>query len=499
VSTADVRGHVREALRIQWRREGVYGDLTLPEAFAAGAAASPDDQIVFAPVDGAVEVVTLSGLQDRALHRARALHADGVGAGDVVVLQAAADDVGTETLVALWMLGVVVVPLVASAGAVERAHVVDETGATAVLTVDDVHDDDDRPAVPEVLRPSPADAACILYTSGSAAAPKGVVHSHETLLAGVTAVPADGTSRFLATFPAGHVASLLGLLRPLTVGGLTVVMDRWSARHAVALIEEHRLTTSAGTPFYLRTLLDEAEQSGRDLSSLSAFLCGAASVPPSLVERAEAHGIVTWRTYGMTEHPAISAGSPLDPPEKRRLTDGRPGPGNEVRLLNPEGRDVAAGEEGEIVARGPKQFLGYQNAALDDDAFVDVSWFRTGDLGQLDPDGHLVVTDRLKDVIIRGGENISAKEVEDALVTHPAVREVAVLAVPDELWGETVCAVVLPQPGAEPDLGALRAHGSTNGLADHKLPARVIVVDDLPRTAAGKVKKRELLPPPPAG
>src|SRR5206468_3000376 len=149
----------------------------------------------------------------------------------------------------------------------------------------------------------------------------------------------------LATFPAGHVASLLGLLRPLAAGGTTVVMDRWSARHAAALIEEHRVTVSAGTPFFLATLLDEADRSGRDISSLQRFLCGAAAVPPSLVARAEAAGIVTWRTYGSTEHPAIAAGGPDDPPDKRMFTDGRVAAGNEVRLLDERGVDVATGAE----------------------------------------------------------------------------------------------------------------------------------------------------------
>ena len=316
--------------------------------------------------------------------------------------------------------------------------------------------------------------ACVLYTSGSTAAPKGVQHSHETLLCGLAAVPTDATSRMLATFPAGHVASLIGLLRPLTAGGTTVVMDRWSARAAAELIEQHRITTSAGTPFFLSTLLDQAERDGRDISSLDRFLCGAAAVPPALVERSEAAGIVTWRTYGSTEHPAISSGGPTDPPDKRRFTDGRVTPGNEVRLLDEDGHDVAPGDEGEIVARGPKQFLGYQDPATDADAFVHETWFRTGDLARFDEDGYLVVTDRVKDIIIRGGENISAREVEEVLARHPAVAEVAVCATPDEVWGEAVCAVVVPRErnaGHRP----CRCSGtsaSSAGLAPHKLPDR---------------------------
>ena len=255
-------------------------------------------------------------------------------------MQAPADLVGTQALAAVWILGAVAVPIATTASVDEVAHVVRQTGATSFVVAPEWRGRDlveatdalplhtvlvlgDRTTVasaggatvaclpsfaaaplPSNRRRDPASVACVLYTSGSTAAPKGVQHSHETLLCGLSAVPADAGSRMLATFPAGHVASLLGLLRPLSVGGTTVIMDRWSARAAVELIEAHRITTSAGTPFFLTTLLDEADRSGRDISSLQRFLCGAAAVPPALVARSEAAGIVTWRTYGSTEHPA---------------------------------------------------------------------------------------------------------------------------------------------------------------------------------------------------
>jgi acyl-CoA synthetase (AMP-forming)/AMP-acid ligase II len=321
-----------------------------------------------------------------------------------------------------------------------------------------------------------------------------VQHTHETLLFGLTFVPADSETRMLATFPAGHVAALLGLLRPLTVGGVTVVMDRWSARSAAALIEEHRLTTSAGTPFFLATLLDEAEASGRDISSLERFLCGAAAVPPALVARAEAAGIVTWRTYGSTEHPAIASGGPMDPPEKRQHTDGKVAPGNEVRLVDEHGVDVAPGEEGEVVSRGPKQFVGYRDPSYDEAAFLEETWFRTGDLARLDPDGYLILTDRVKDIIIRGGENISSREVEEVLADAPGVAQLAVCPAPDPTWGEIVCVVVVADGTVAPTLDDLRDHARERGLSAHKLPARLVITDELPRTPAGKVRKRDLRP-----
>ena len=263
-------------------------------------------------------------------------------------MQAPADLTGTEVLAGVWLLEAVAVPIAMTAAVDELAHAVAETGADCVVVAPEWQGRDlvtpsrllqprrvlvlgdhavagaaalgsvEPVPVPRGRRADPSSVACVLYTSGSTAAPKGVQHSHETLLTGLVGMPGDSTSRMLATFPAGHVASLLGLLRPLVAGGTTVVMDRWSARVAAQLIEEHRITASAGTPFFLSTLLDEVERSGRDISSLDRFLCGTAAVPPTVVDRSEAAGIVTSRTYGATEHPAISSGGPADPPDKRR-------------------------------------------------------------------------------------------------------------------------------------------------------------------------------------
>jgi cyclohexanecarboxylate-CoA ligase len=529
VTEVDDGRAARDALRTVWRDLGVYPGQTIGEAIETGCASHADDHIVFAQVDGDTTVVSLGALLQRAQTSAARLTAAGVRAGDAVVVQAPADLEGTEILVAVWLLHAVAVPIATTATADEVAHAIRETGARYAAVApewrrrDLVHPlvaESELPglqqvivlgdaaldgalaltsiepiAVPSDPRPDPWSVACVLYTSGSTATPKGVQHSHETLLCGLAAVPTDAGSRMLATFPAGHVASLIGLLRPLTAGGTTVVMDRWSARAAAELVEQHRITTSAGTPFFLSTLLDQAQRDGRDISSLNRFLCGAAAVPAALVERSETVGIVTWRTYGSTEHPAISSGGPTEPPDKRRFTDGRVTPGNEVRLLDEDGHDVAPGEEGEIVARGPKQFLGYQDPATDADAFIHGTWFRTGDLARFDKDGYLVVTDRVKDIIIRGGENISAREVEEVLARHPTVAEVAVCAAPDEVWGESVCAVVVPHDGTQgPTVEVLGHFASAVGLAPHKLPTKVVVTGSLPRTAAGKVRKRDLRP-----
>jgi cyclohexanecarboxylate-CoA ligase len=478
--------------------------LTIGRALSAAAQMHPDDSLTFAQVEGRTTALTLAELWENAQRTAGCLVSAGFQPGEPVVLQAPTDAVSTEIMIALWSLGTVPVPVAVTASPEEVGHIAQETashsaiiapqwrgrdlatelasnaaslGLERIVTLG--HDGpkgtipfgslDISPIPTHETRPS--QVACVLYTSGSTAAPKGVMHSHETLLSGLGAVPVDVASRMLATFPAGHVASLLGLLRPLTSGGTTVLMDRWSPRAAAELIEDYRITVSAGTPFFLSTLLDEAERARRDISSLKRFLVGAAAVPPSLVDRSESAGIVSWRTYGSTEHPAISAGGPDDPSSKRRLTDGRVGPGNAVRLIDENGDDVSPGQEGEVISRGPKQFLGYQDPSVDTDAFTDMTWFRTGDLARFDEDGYLVVTDRLKDIIIRGGENISAREIEDVLARHPSIQEVAVCAAPDAVWGEAVCAVVIVRPERDaPKLEDLESVVAAAGLQLTRCP-----------------------------
>jgi cyclohexanecarboxylate-CoA ligase len=218
-----------------------------------------------------------------------------------------------------------------------------------------------------------------------------------------------------------------------------VIMQAWDAALAATLIDRHAVTSCGGAPVQLSGLLDQQAAGTATLGTLRECLTGAAPVPPSLIERA--------------------------------------------------GRDVPAGRDGEILTRGPELFIGYTDPALNAAAFLPGGWFRTGDVGRIDADGYLTVTDRLKDIIIRGGENISAKEVEDLLVTHPAVADVAVIPVPDPVLGERVCAVVVARPGCTFDVEQAREHFAAAGAARQKTPESVVMVDELPRTPSGKVRK----------
>jgi len=236
----------------------------------------------------------------------------------------------------------------------------------------------------------------------------------------------------LSPGPPGHVAGALSMLRVLVHAVPIVAMDQWDATAAARLIEEHRVTSSSGTPFHLSGIIEAAERDGRDVGSLVNYLVGAAPVPSTLVERSIARGIAVYHCYGSSEHPTVTSGTVDDPLDKQLHTEGRVMAGSELRFVDDDGRDVPPGEEGEIATRGPELFVGYFDEALNAAAFLPGGWYRTGDIGRLDADGYLLITDRKNDTISRGGENISSKEDEELLLDRPQVAEVAVVAAKDE-------------------------------------------------------------------
>jgi cyclohexanecarboxylate-CoA ligase len=247
------------------------------------------------------------------------------------------------------------------------------------------------------------------------------------------------------------------------------------------------------TPVFMRTMVEHPSFPATDTSAVRLFSLGGAGVAPSMVrEGAAKFGCWCKRTYGSTEYPTLTTGHVGDDPEHDATTDGRIIGDAELRIIDPDTlADRPYGTPGELLVRGPEMFSGYLDAALDAAAFVDGGWFRTGDVAVYDGT-YLTIVDRLKDIIIRGGENISAQEVEAALATHAAVSEAACVAAPHPALGEQVCAFVIPTDDAAPTLEELRAHLLDAGLAKFKLPEQLVLRDDLPRTASGKVQKAPL-------
>jgi acyl-CoA synthetase (AMP-forming)/AMP-acid ligase II len=523
----------RAALRQRWYREGIYTPRTFAEEMRAGAARFPDSRMIFHSDEHPAEA-TLAEMHAHSLALAGALRSLGLGPGDVVAIQVPNWLEGALIFQAAMILGVVTLPIIHIYGPAEVSFVLRQSGARAFICPARWRHIDylarlaqlDRSALPrlehvivigdaapegaltwrelvargdtrfEPPRVSPDDVCMLVYTSGTTAEPKGVQHTHNTLLAEVRGMrrTLDGErpGTGLAAFPAGHIAGVLGLARLYVHGSSTVLMDQWNADAAAELIERHQIVATSGTPFFLIGLLEAAARGKRDLSCLTGYMVGAASVPPALVERAERAGVRTYRSYGSSEHPTLTSGSPDEPLAKRATTDGRLTAHNELRIVDDDGHDSPAGSAGEIVSRGPELFVGYRDEQLDSDGFLPGGWFRTGDVGVLDAEGFLAITDRKKDIIIRGGENISSKEVEDVLARHPAVSEVAVVATPDPRYGERVCAFVIPRSGASLALADVQQHFAAAGLAKQKTPERLELVRDFPRTASGKIKKFEL-------
>jgi acyl-CoA synthetase (AMP-forming)/AMP-acid ligase II len=340
----------------------------------------------------------------------------------------------------------------------------------------------------------------IAYTSGTTADPKGVIHSDTTLRAEIghqTTMRGSGGRSGRASLvgaPLGHAGGMYSsLLTPLPVGIPIHLIDRWDPANVLRAMQEDGLSSGGGVTFFLTSLLDHPDCTPEHHALIGRAGMGGAAVPAAVADRAEALGIDVFRSYGSTEHPSITGCWGEDRPEKRKYTDGRPLPGVEIRLVDDDGNEVAPGTPGEIISRGPDMFLGYTDPQRTLEAIDAEGWFATGDIGQADGEGYVTIVDRKKDIIIRGGENISALEVEELLLRMPGVVEAAVVAAPDPRLGEHGCAFVrVAGADATLDLGQIRSHLAASGLGRQKWPEELRLVADLPRTPSGKVRKADL-------
>jgi cyclohexanecarboxylate-CoA ligase len=344
-------------------------------------------------------------------------------------------------------------------------------------------------------RATPDDVMEVLYTSGTTGEPKGVMHTSNTLMANLwqhLKLWGLGASDVtLMSSPLAHQTGLqYGVLGPIMTGGRVVLQDVWNPDEAVNLIEREGVTFSIGSTPFLADLLDAAKGRPQALHTLRTFGAAGAPIPRHLVSRAaDDFGLKIHSVWGMTEMGAATFTGPDDPPSRALETDGRPAPGMELRIADPNGRPLPHDTEGRLMARGAAgMFVGYMKRpqwyVTDDEG-----WFDTGDLARIGADGYIRITGRSKDVIIRGGENIPVIEIENLIYQHPAVAEVAIVAMPDPRLNERGCAFVALRRGQALDLAELSQYLLSRQCAKNYLPERLEVVDALPRTASGKIQK----------
>src|SRR5438876_71289 len=301
--------------------------------------------------------------------------------------------------------------------------------------------------------------------------------------------------RSLLQFPLPHLGGIvMFVMLPIAHGSSTVFMESFDPELAVDLIERHRITSAGGPPAVLQAMFGAKNFAPEKVRSVRGSGAGAADVTPELMRQAKERfgGALVHRSYGMTECPMFTSGAPGDPEEKRFGTDGRPVPGCVARVVDEAGRPLGATLEGELQVYGPQLCVGYLDPALNV-AFAPDGMLRTGDLAVMDDEGFIRITGRRKDIIIRKGENLSAKGIEDDLAAHPKVADVAVIGVPDAQSGERVCACVVLRPGAESlTLAEVRAFMEARGVMRQKVPEQLEVLPELPRNATGKVRKDAL-------
>ena len=499
-------------------RAGSFWELVTARAAATGDAAMLND--------ASGRVVSFKEFKDHSERTAVALSAQGIGQGTRVAWQLPTRISTVIVMAALARLGAIQAPVIPIYRSRETGAAVATAGAEFMLVpgawrgTDYVEMASGLPTAPKVVvvgesAPSapasavaslpspPASTEWVYFTSGSSGLPKGARHTDATLLAAAYGWTLQGRVGELdadvgsIAFPVAHVGGIIYVMAQLISGFPIVLAEAFDAA-TVAEFRRHDVTMSGGsTVFYTALLAAQrafASAAGspdaRVLPSLRVLKGGGAPCPPAVFWAVrEEMGVTVAHDYGMTEVPMICVASPRDTDEQLANSDGKPIPGNEVRIVD-DTVVLPLGADGEIQVRGAAVCHGYTDPSLDSGAFTADGWFRTGDRGHLRPDGHVEVTGRTKELIIRKGEKIAPLELETLLIQHPAVAEVAVIGLPDAERGERVCAVLTLRPGAEPpSLTEVAAFLRTAGLMPQKVPEQLGIVSELPRTGLGKVAK----------
>jgi len=535
---ATVRDRYTDPEIAHFYAQGFWRDETMFDLVARQAETTPDKVFVF----DSTTRITYRELRDQALSLALGLRRNGLHKGDRVAAQLPNWTEFVVLATALSRIGAVLVPIMPIYRSDEVAYILRHSGAKAVITCETLKDfsyldmfkdlQRESPELEQLIvargsgkdgetplealmasspstseigthlgdRVSPDDGFMIVYTSGTTSRPKGCFHTFNTLRASAEAIAQSlGYTENDVQFgpsPVTHSTGLLtSCLLPLIRGASSHLMEAWEPADGLRRIKEHGCTVTVTATAFLQMLMGAHDPAQHDASSIRYWVCAGSPIPPAVVHNAEKvlSGGRVLSLYGRSENMLTTMCTGDDDPERSATSDGSALAGASVKIVDAEGHEVRHGQEGDICYKGPSHMLEYfhdpdQTAAL----FTPDGYSRSGDLGYMDQDGYVRVTGRLKDIVIRGGLNISARELEELLIDHPGVNDVAVVGMPDERLGEKVCVYVVPAGDATVTLDDVVTHLRERKLATPKLPERLEVVDGLPMTATGKIQKHLL-------
>lgn len=520
-----------EQRRAAYRQQGLWGDASLADYWQQTARAMPDK---IAVVDNHGASYTYSALDHAASCLANWMLAKGIESGDRIAFQLPGWCEFTVIYLACLKIGAVSVPLLPSWREAELVWVLNKCQAKMffaptlfkqtrpvdlilplqnqllqlqqIVGVDKLAPATSSLSLSQIIAYNTPlttaitvhgdELAAVLFTSGTEGLPKGVMLTHNNILASERAYCArlnlTWQDVFMMPAPLGHATGFLhGVTAPFLIGARSVLLDIFTPDACLALLEQQRCTCMLGATPFVFDLLNLLEKQPADLSALRFFLCGGTTIPKKVARECQQRGIKLLSVYGSTESSPHAVVNLDDPLSRFMHTDGYAAAGVEIKVVDDARKTLPPGCEGEEASRGPNVFMGYfDEPELTARALDEEGWYYSGDLCRMDEAGYIKITGRKKDIIVRGGENISSREVEDILLQHPKIHDACVIAMPDERLGERSCAyVVLKAPHHSLSLEDVVAFFSRKRVAKYKYPEHIVVIEKLPRTASGKIQK----------
>lgn len=520
-----------EQRRAAYRQQGLWGDASLADYWQQTARAMPDK---IAVVDNHGASYTYSALDHAASCLANWMLAKGIESGDRIAFQLPGWCEFTVIYLACLKIGAVSVPLLPSWREAELVWVLNKCQAKMffaptlfkqtrpvdlilplqnqlpqlqqIVGVDKLAPATSSLSLSQIIADNTPlttaitthgdELAAVLFTSGTEGLPKGVMLTHNNILASERAYCArlnlTWQDVFMMPAPLGHATGFLhDVTAPFLIGARSVLLDIFTPDACLALLEQQRCTCMLGATPFVYDLLNLLEKQPADLSALRFFLCGGTTIPKKVARECQQRGIKLLSVYGSTESSPHAVVNLDDPLSRFMHTDGYAAAGVEIKVVDDARKTLPPGCEGEEASRGPNVFMGYfDEPELTARALDEEGWYYSGDLCRMDEAGYIKITGRKKDIIVRGGENISSREVEDILLQHPKIHDACVVAMPDERLGERSCAyVVLKAPHHSLSLEEVVAFFSRKRVAKYKYPEHIVVIEKLPRTASGKIQK----------